>query len=188
MWRSLVTPTRCASLVTRTRVACASTRVESDAFGELEVPSSALYGAQTKRSMINFPIGGEQARMPMPVIRAFGVLKKCAAKYNLTAGKMDHDMAHAIQAAADEVREGKLDQHFPLVVFQTGSGTQTNMNVNEVISNRAIQIMGGTVDSKEPCEYGPVLQRLVSHGHEHRRCDGNHQRSAPRAHASACRA
>ena len=148
MWRS--TLMRCVSPMTRTRVAHSSTRIESDAFGELEVPSSALYGAQTKRSMINFAIGGEQARMPLPVIRAFGVLKKCAAKYNLSAGKMDHDMSHAIQAAADEVRDGKLDQHFPLVLFQTGSGTQTNMNVNEVISNRAIQMMGGTVGSKEP--------------------------------------
>ena len=87
---------RCVSPMTRTRVAHSSTRIESDAFGELEVPSSALYGAQTKRSMINFAIGGEQARMPLPVIRAFGVLKKCAAKYNLSAGKMDHDMSHAI--------------------------------------------------------------------------------------------
>merc|ERR1712195_363150 len=128
----------------------ASTRTETDSFGPLEVPSEALYGAQTARSLINFPIGGPSARMPIPVIHAFGVLKKSAAIYNARHGKIESELSDAICAAADEVQSGKLDEHFPLVIFQTGSGTQTNMNVNEVISNRAIQLLGGEVGSKEP--------------------------------------
>ena len=137
---------RCAVLARRG----VSTRKESDTFGELDVPSAALYGAQTARSLINFPIGGPAARMPIPVIRAFGVLKKCVTQYNADAGKLDASVAGAICQAADEVIAGTLDEHFPLVVFQTGSGTQTNMNVNEVISNRAIQLLGGVVGSKDP--------------------------------------
>jgi len=109
-----------------------------------------LYGAQTARSIKNFPIGGPAARMPLPVIKAFGVIKKSAAKYNMKEGKMEENIGNAIVEAADEVISGSLDSHFPLVVFQTGSGTQTNMNVNEVISNRAIQILGGEVGSKTP--------------------------------------
>merc|ERR1711865_377902 len=128
----------------------ASTRTETDSFGPLEVPSEALYGAQTARSLINFPIGGPSARMPLPVIRAFGVLKKSAAIYNARHGKLESELSDAICAAADEVQSGRLDEHFPLVIFQTGSGTQTNMNVNEVISNRAIQLLGGEVGSKAP--------------------------------------
>merc|ERR1740133_895720 len=128
----------------------ASTRTETDSFGPLEVPSEALYGAQTARSLINFPIGGPSARMPIPVIHAFGVLKKSAAIYNARHGKIESELSDAICAAADEVQSGKLDEHFPLVIFQTGSGTQTNMNVNEVISNRAIQLLCGEVGSKEP--------------------------------------
>merc|ERR1712086_402900 len=128
----------------------ASTRTETDSFGPLEVPSEALYGAQTARSLINFPIGGPSARMPIPVIHAFGVLKKSAAIYNARHGKIESELSDAICAAADEVQSGKLDEHFPLVIFQTGSGTQTNVNVNEVISNRAIQLLGGEVGSKEP--------------------------------------
>merc|ERR1740133_471046 len=128
----------------------ASTRTETDSFGPLEVPSEALYGAQTARSLINFPIGGPSARMPIPVIHAFGVLKKSAAIYNARHGKIESELSDAICAAADEVQSGKLDEHFPLVIFQTGSGTQTNMNVNEVISNRAIQLLGGEVGSKVP--------------------------------------
>lgn len=129
-----------------------STRTETDSFGPLEVPSSALYGAQTARSLLNFDIGGTAARMPKPIIQAFAVLKKCAAQYNAKQGKLDSDVAQAIQQAATEIRnhEIDLDHHFPLVVFQTGSGTQTNMNVNEVLSNRAIQILGGEVGSKDP--------------------------------------
>ena len=117
-----------------------STRTETDSFGPLEVPSDKLYGAQTARSMLNFDIGGEAARMPLPVVRAFGVLKKMAALHNVDKGKMDSEIGAAIAKAADEVVRGDLDEHFPLVVFQTGSGTQTNMNANEVISNRAIQV------------------------------------------------
>ncbi|GMI24808.1 hypothetical protein TeGR_g13903 [Tetraparma gracilis] len=127
-----------------------STRTESDTFGPLEVPSSALYGAQTARSIMNFPIGGPAARMPMPVVKAMATLKKSAARYNVDAGKLDREVGEAIMRAADEVIEGKLDEHFPLVIYQTGSGTQTNMNVNEVISNRAIQLLGGVVGSKTP--------------------------------------
>jgi len=127
-----------------------STRTESDAFGPIEVSTEVLWGAQTQRSLQNFPIGGPAARMPDPVIKAFGVLKKCASQYNMDAGLMDEKVGGAIVAAADEVIAGTLAEHFPLVVFQTGSGTQTNMNVNEVISNRAIQLLGGEVGSKAP--------------------------------------
>merc|ERR1740139_1667300 len=127
-----------------------STRTESDAFGPIEVSSEVLWGAQTQRSLQNFPIGGPAARMPDPVIKAFGVLKKCASKYNMGAGLMDETVGGAIVAAADEVISGTLANHFPLVIFQTGSGTQTNMNVNEVLSNRAIQLLGGEVGSKVP--------------------------------------
>ena len=133
------------------RVRRLATRSESDAFGPIDVASDALWGAQTQRSIQNFPIGGDAARMPEPVVRAFGVLKKCAAEYNVSTGKMDPDVGKAIAQAADEVISGSLNEHFPLVVFQTGSGTQTNMNVNEVISNRAIQLLGGVVGSKTPC-------------------------------------
>merc|ERR1712199_27709 len=134
----------------RLHLRLASTRTDTDSFGPLEVPLDALYGAQTARSLINFPIGGPSARMPIPVIHAFGILKKSAAIYNAKYGKLEQELADAICTAADEVRTGKLDDHFPLVVFQTGSGTQTNMNVNEVISNRAIQLLGGEVGSKTP--------------------------------------
>jgi fumarate hydratase class II len=127
-----------------------STRTESDAFGPIEVSTDVLWGAQTQRSLQNFPIGGPAARMPDPVIKAFGVLKKCASKYNMDTGLMDPKVGGAIVSASDEVIAGKLSDHFPLVVFQTGSGTQTNMNVNEVISNRAIQLLGGEVGSKSP--------------------------------------
>jgi fumarate hydratase class II len=127
-----------------------STRTESDAFGPIEVDVDALWGAQTQRSLQNFPIGGPAAVMPEPVIRSFGILKKCAAQYNMASGKLDPTVGEAIVKAADDVIGGSLSAHFPLVVFQTGSGTQTNMNVNEVISNRAIQILGGEVGSKDP--------------------------------------
>ncbi|KAK3749475.1 hypothetical protein QZH41_013453 [Actinostola sp. cb2023] len=126
-----------------------STRVETDSFGEIQVPSDKYYGAQTARSKINFPIGDESERMPPPVIRAFGYLKKAAAEINKEFG-LDHGVADHIMKAADEVISGNLMAHFPLVVWQTGSGTQSNMNVNEVISNRAIEMMGGTMGSKKP--------------------------------------
>lgn len=125
-------------------------RVEADTFGELKVPNDKYYGAQTVRSTINFPIGGKTERMPMPVIRAMGILKKAAAEVNKEFG-LDPKLAEAISKAADLVISGDLyEEHFPLVIWQTGSGTQTNMNTNEVISNKAIEILGGTLGSKKP--------------------------------------
>ncbi|XP_051869195.1 fumarate hydratase, mitochondrial [Pristis pectinata] len=124
-------------------------RIEYDTFGELKVPNDRYYGAQTVRSMMNFKIGGASERMPIQVIKAFGILKRAAAEVNMDYG-LDLKIANGIMKAADEVIAGKLDDHFPLVVWQTGSGTQTNMNVNEVISNRAIQILGGKLGSKDP--------------------------------------
>ena len=122
-------------------------RSESDTFGPLQVPADRYWGAQTQRSLMNFKIGGERERMPIPVVRAFGILKKAAATANLNFG-LDPKKAAAIIQAAQEVSEGKLDDHFPLVVWQTGSGTQSNMNSNEVISNRATEILGGELGSK----------------------------------------
>ncbi|XP_014242459.1 fumarate hydratase, mitochondrial-like isoform X2 [Cimex lectularius] len=125
-------------------------RKESDTFGELEVPEDKYYGAQTVRSTMNFPIGGVTERMPYPVIMAMGTLKKAAALVNKEYG-LDPKIADAISKAADDVISGKLyDDHFPLVIWQTGSGTQTNMNTNEVISNRAIEMLGGKLGSKTP--------------------------------------
>ncbi len=125
-----------------------STRVESDTMGQIEVPNDKYYGAQTARSLMNFDIGGE--KMPTEIITAFGILKKAAALANHKLGLMDEKTRDLVVAAADEVIEGKLSDHFPLVVWQTGSGTQSNMNVNEVISNRAIEMAGGTMGSKKP--------------------------------------
>ncbi|KAK7603825.1 hypothetical protein V9T40_003824 [Parthenolecanium corni] len=125
-------------------------RKESDTFGELEVPDDKYYGAQTVRSTLNFPIGGCRERMPEAVIKAMGILKKAAAEVNIDYG-LDPKIASAISSAADEVISGKLyEDHFPLVIWQTGSGTQTNMNTNEVISNRAIELLGGVLGSKTP--------------------------------------
>jgi len=125
-------------------------RVEKDALGEVKVPANRLWGAQTERSVHNFPIGVERYRWGRPVIRAFGILKKCAALANRELGELPQDKVDLIVRAAQEVIDGKLDDEFPLVVFQTGSGTQTNMNANEVIANRAIQLVGGVVGSKKP--------------------------------------
>ncbi|KAK4880323.1 hypothetical protein RN001_008469 [Aquatica leii] len=125
-------------------------RKESDTFGELEIPNDKYYGAQTVRSTINFDIGGHPERMPKPVISAMGVLKKACAMVNVEYG-LKTEISDAICKASDEVISGKLyEEHFPLVIWQTGSGTQTNMNTNEVISNRAIEIMGGKIGSKTP--------------------------------------
>lgn len=126
----------------------ASYRAETDSFGELQVPSDKYWGAQTQRSLANFKIGGE--KMPLPLVRALGVLKRAAATVNVEQGVLDKGVGKAICEAATEVMELKLADHFPLVVWQTGSGTQTNMNSNEVISNRAIEILGGVMGSKEP--------------------------------------
>lgn len=123
-------------------------RIEKDTLGEIKVPSDKYYGAQTARSLMNFKIGGD--RFPRELIRALGILKKAAALTNKELGTLPADKADLIVKAADEVIEGKLDEHFPLVVWQTGSGTQTNMNANEVISNRAIEIAGGEMGSKKP--------------------------------------
>ncbi|MGE8942142.1 class II fumarate hydratase [Leptospira interrogans] len=123
-------------------------RIETDTFGPIEVPADRYWGAQTQRSLGNFKIGWE--RQPFPIVRALGIVKRAAAETNLALGKLDPKIAEAIKAAAQEVIEGKLDDHFPLVVWQTGSGTQSNMNANEVISNRAIEMLGGSMGSKQP--------------------------------------
>ncbi len=124
------------------------TRIETDSFGPLEVPSSKYWGAQTQRSLINFPIGWE--KQPTAIVSALGVIKKACALANIDMGKLSKDHGMAIVEAASEVISGELDDHFPLVVWQTGSGTQSNMNANEVIANRAIEILGGNIGSKDP--------------------------------------
>lgn len=123
-------------------------RIETDTMGEIQVPNNKYYGAQTARSLMNFKIGGD--RFPREMIRALGIVKKAAALANKELGTLSDEKADLIIKAADEVIEGKLDEHFPLVVWQTGSGTQTNMNANEVISNRAIELAGGVIGSKKP--------------------------------------
>ena len=124
------------------------TRTETDSFGPLDVPADKYWGAQTQRSIINFPIGWE--RQPVTIIRGLGAIKQAAARVNSAQGKLDQKLSDAIQTAAAEVYAGKFDDNFPLVVWQTGSGTQSNMNANEVISNRAIEILGGEMGSKDP--------------------------------------
>ena len=126
----------------------ASTRSESDTFGPIEVASDRYWGAQAQRSLGNFKIGWE--KQPVAVIRALGIVKQAAARANMDLGGLDKDLGQAIVDAAQEVIDGKLNEHFPLVVWQTGSGTQSNMNANEVISNRAIEALGGTMGSKKP--------------------------------------
>ena len=135
-------------------------RIESDSFGELEVPADKLWGAQTARSLMNFRIGGQT--MPVPLVHALGVVKHCAAKANMALDNLDAKLGDAIAQAAKEVADGKLDDHFPLVVWQTGSGTQSNMNANEVIANRAIQILGGKVGSKDPVHPNDHVNRSQS--------------------------
>ncbi len=125
-------------------------RIETDTMGQMQVEESRYWGAQTQRSLQNFPIGQERFKMPRSIIRAMGILKKGAALANADLGELPREKAELIVRAADEVIAGKLDDHFPLVVFQTGSGTQTNMNANEVIANRAIELAGGVLGSKKP--------------------------------------
>jgi len=137
-----------------------TTRLESDSMGQVEVSSDRYWGAQTQRSLQNFKIGGH--RFGRPVIRAFGIVKKAAALTNKDLGKLDEAKCDLITRAADEVIAGKLDAHFPLVVWQTGSGTQSNMNANEVISNRAIELAGGTVGSKKPIHPNDDVNRSQS--------------------------
>ena len=126
----------------------ADTRTETDSFGPLEVPSEKYWGAQTQRSIINFPIGWE--KQPIAIVRALGVIKQACAEANMASSALDEARGKAIIQAASEVVSGKFDDNFPLVVWQTGSGTQSNMNANEVIANRAIEIMGGVIGSKDP--------------------------------------
>ena len=135
-------------------------RIESDSMGQIEVQADRYWGAQTQRSLQNFKIGGQ--RFGRPVIRAFGIVKKAAALTNQDLGKLDATKTGLIVRAADEVIEGKLDAHFPLVVWQTGSGTQSNMNANEVISNRAIELAGGTMGSKKPVHPNDDVNRSQS--------------------------
>ena len=125
-----------------------ATRTETDSFGPLEVPADKYWGAQTQRSIMNFPIGWE--KQPIAIVRALGVIKQACAEANKASGKLDEARADAIIQVAGEVVAGRLDDNFPLVVWQTGSGTQSNMNANEVIANRAIEIMGGVIGSKDP--------------------------------------
>ena len=126
----------------------AATRTETDTFGPVEVDANRYWGAQSQRSLSNFEIGWE--KQPLPVVRALGIVKRAAAEVNMSLGKLDSKIGETIVAAANEVIEGKLDDHFALAVWQTGSGTQSNMNANEVISNRAIEMLGGVMGSKNP--------------------------------------
>ena len=140
-----------------------STRTESDSFGPIEVQSDRLWGAQTQRSLKNFKIGGH--RFTRPMVRALGIVKKCAAQANIELGELemlDEAQQQALLKAADEVVRGEHDEHFPLVVWQTGSGTQSNMNTNEVISNRAIQLLGGEMGSKAPIHPNDHCNRAQS--------------------------
>lgn len=137
-----------------------ATRSETDSFGALEVPSDKYWGAQTQRSLGNFKIGIET--MPAPLIRALGIVKKAAALTNKDQDNLEANLADAIAKAADDVIEGKLNDHFPLVVWQTGSGTQSNMNANEVIANRAIEILGGVIGSKDPVHPNDHVNRAQS--------------------------
>src|SRR6266566_532125 len=124
------------------------TRTETDTFGPIDVPADRYWGAQAQRSLVNFKIGLE--KQPLPIVRALGIVKRAVAETNMALGHLDEKLGAAIVKAAQEVIEGKLDDHFPLVVWQTGSGTQSNMNANEVISNRAIEMLGGEMGSKKP--------------------------------------
>lgn len=125
-----------------------STRTETDTFGPIEVASDRYWGAQAQRSLGNFKIGWE--KQPLSVVRALGIVKQAAARANMELGQLDPALGKAIVDASQEVIDGKLNDHFPLVVWQTGSGTQSNMNANEVISNRAIEMLGGVMGSKKP--------------------------------------
>jgi len=135
-------------------------RIESDTMGEVEVPADKYWGAQTQRSLENFPIGDE--RMPLALVRALGIQKQAAARANLALGQLEKEVAGAIDQAAQEIIDGKFDDHFPLVVWQTGSGTQTNMNANEVIANRANEILGGQRGDKSPVHPNDHVNRSQS--------------------------
>jgi fumarate hydratase class II len=145
---------------TETAKGMTATRTETDSFGPLEVATDRYWGAQTERSLMNFRIGSE--RMPPPLIRAFGIVKRAAALANKELGVLEPRLADAIAAAAQEVVDGRLDDHFPLVVWQTGSGTQTNMNANEVVGNRAIEMLDGKLGSKQPIHPNDHVNRSQS--------------------------
>src|SRR5215472_3575626 len=147
--------------MTETR-ATGATRLEHDSLGDVPVPAEHLWGAQTQRSSMNFPIGVERFRWGRAVIRALGILKKCTALANGELGQLPKEKVDLIVRAAQEVIDGKLDAEFPLVVFQTGSGTQSNMNANEVIANRAIQLAGGVVGSMKPIHPNDDVNRSQS--------------------------
>ena len=123
-------------------------RIESDSFGDLKVPKEKYWGAQTQRSLLNFPIGWE--KQPISIIKSLGIIKAGCARVNILQGKIDPTIGEAIIKAALEVSAGKFNDHFPLVIWQTGSGTQSNMNANEVIANRGIELLGGIIGSKSP--------------------------------------
>ena len=164
-------------------------RREFDSLGDVEVPANRYWGAQTQRSLQHFNIGND--RMPKEVYHAYGYVKKAAAIVNTAAGRLPAWKGQLIERVCDEVISGALDAEFPLYVFQTGSGTQSNMNVNEVISNRCIQLVGGTLGSQEPVhpkrsrEHGPVVQRHVPDRDAHRRVHDGHGQDDPRAEAAA---
>ena len=149
------------------------TRIEKDSMGEMTVPADALHGASTHRAVLNFPVSGY--RFPRPFIRALGLIKWAAAKANQDLGLLDANRAAAIAQAAEEVAEGKLDDHFPLDIFQTGSGTSTNTNANEVIANRSAQLSGKVDRIARPCssqrsrQHGAIEQRRDSLGDSHQR-------------------
>jgi fumarate hydratase class II len=147
---------------TQAAVNATTTRIEKDALGEVHVDGARLWGAQTQRSIDNFPIGVGRFGWGRPVIRAFGLVKQCAARANVDLGQLASDKALLIVRAAQEVIDGRWDGEFPLVVFQTGSGTQSNMNANEVIANRAIQISGGVIGSKQPIHPNDDVNRSQS--------------------------
>src|ERR1700728_4529826 len=137
-----------------------ATRIESDSMGKIEVPANVYWGAQTQRSLLHFNIGRDT--MPPELIRAFGILKKACALVNQDLGRLNGDKAKLIVQAASEIIDGKLSDQFPLRIWQTGSGTQTNMNVNEVISNRAIEMAGGKLGSKNPVHPNDHVNRSQS--------------------------
>ena len=137
-----------------------SYRIEKDTLGEVKVPADRYWGAQTQRSLENFRIGGE--RMPTEIVQAFAILKKAAALTNAEFAGLEADKVRIIVQVCDEILEGKLDDHFPLVVWQTGSGTQSNMNANEVIANRANEILGGELGAKAPVHPNDDVNRSQS--------------------------
>ena len=160
------------------------TRTETDTFGPIEVAADRYWGAQAQRILGNFKIGWE--KQPLPVVRALGIVKRAAAETNMALGRLDTKIGEAIVAAAQEVIDGKLDDHFPLVVWQTGSGTQSNMNANEVISNRAIEMLGGVMGSKKPVHPNDHVNMSQSSndtypdGHAHRLRRGDRAPAAAR--------